>query len=379
MVKLNLIATAAFGLESVVALELKNLGINDVMVENGKVQFFGDYSTIARTNLWLRTADRVLIKAGEFYAESFEELFEKTKALPWEEFLPENANFPVTGKAVRSRLMSVSDCQAIVKKAIVERLKGKYRLNWFPEDGPEFKIEVSLLKDLATLTIDTSGAGLHKRGYRKLTGRAPLRETLAAALVILSRWREDRALADPFCGSGTIPVEAALIGLNIAPGVNREFAFTKWPWFPKKELELAREEARSKQRNLKLLIYGSDISEDELSYARYHAKAAGVEKSIRFFKKDFREVKFAEEYGWLISNLPYGERIGDGREVEKLYRELKILREKLPTWSFYFLSSHPAFEKLYGRKADKRRKLYNGKIETHFYQFFGPKSPKIIL
>ena len=377
--KLNLIATAAFGLEAVVALELKKLGFNDVMVENGKVHFFGDFAAIARTNLWLRTADRVQIKVGEFYAQSFEELFTKTKALPWEQFLPENAKFPVEGKAVASKLMSVSDCQAIVKKAIVERLKEKYYTSWFPEDGPEFTIEVSLLKDLATLTIDTSGAGLHKRGYRKLTGRAPLRETLAAALVLLARWREDRALSDPFCGSGTIPVEAALIGQNIAPGLKREFAFSKWPWFPKKELELAREEARSKQRNLKLLIYGSDISEEELSYARYHAKAAGVEKSIRFFKKDFREVSFKEEYGWLISNLPYGERIGDVREVERLYWDLKTLREKLPTWSFYFLTSHPVFEKFYGRKADKRRKLYNGKIETQFYQFFGPKPPKIIL
>jgi putative N6-adenine-specific DNA methylase len=243
MDKIELIATAAFGLEAVVAKELKELGYKDQMVENGRVTFYGDELAVCRANLWLRTADRVLLKMGEFKAESFEELFEQTKALPWPDWLPVNAEFPVTGKSIKSKLFSVPDCQAIVKKAIVEKMKSKHKMQWFEETGPRYKVEIGLLKDTATLTVDTSGAGLHKRGYRELTAAAPLRETLAAAMVLLSKWPADRALIDPFCGSGTIPIEAALIGLNIAPGLRREFDAQAWPNIPATLWRQARQEA----------------------------------------------------------------------------------------------------------------------------------------
>ncbi|HHV71291.1 MAG TPA: class I SAM-dependent RNA methyltransferase, partial [Clostridia bacterium] len=263
MAKIELIATAAFGLEAVVAQELRNLGYTDLKVENGKVTFSGDESAICRTNLWLRSADRVLVKIGEFKATSFEELFQQTKALPWPDWIPADANFPVEGKSIKSQLYSVPDCQAIVKKAVVEKMKTKYGNQWFPETGPRYTIEVALLKDIATLTIDTSGAGLHKRGYRKLSAKAPLKETLAAAMIYLAHWFDDRVLIDPLCGSGTIPIEAALIGLNIAPGLYRQFAAENWPNLPQKLWQAAREEAQDLIKpDRELRIYGSDINKE---------------------------------------------------------------------------------------------------------------------
>jgi len=377
MYKIHLIATSAFGIEAVVGRELKKLGYEDQFIENGRVTFAGDESAICRANLWLRTADRVLVKMGEFKALSFEELFEGTKALPWHEWIPENAEFPVEGKSVDSKLFSVPDCQAIVKKAVVEKLKEKYKKEWFEETGPLYKIEISLLKDIATLTIDTSGPGLHKRGYRKLVGGAPLKETLACAMILISRWNKDRVLIDPFCGSGTIPIEAALIGKNIAPGLNRGFAAENWPRIPGKLWQIAREEARDLiYRDQELRIQGSDIDEEAMSLARYHAKRAGVEEYLHLQRLPVADVRSRYKYGFIICNPPYGERLGETREVEKLYRQMGQVFSSLDTWSYYVLTSHPEFEKLFGRKADKKRKLYNGRIMCNYYQFFGPPPPK---
>ncbi|NLZ93834.1 MAG: class I SAM-dependent RNA methyltransferase [Firmicutes bacterium] len=371
MTKIELIATAAFGLEAVVAKELKELGYTDQMVENGRVTFYGDEAAICRTNLWLRSADRVLVKVGEFEATTFAELFEQTKALPWQEWLPVNAEFPVSGKSVKSKLFSVSDCQAIVKKAIVEKLKQTYKQTWFEETGPLYKIEVGLLKDRATLTIDTSGAGLHKRGYRELTARAPLRETLAAALVRLSKWPADHVLADPFCGSGTIPIEAAMLALNIAPGLKRSFSAEKWPNIPRRLWQQARTEAKDaimRQRALRIL--GTDIDNKVLSLARHHARLAGVESQIHFQRLPFADFRSRFEQGFVICNPPYGERLGEKREAEALYRQMQEVFAKMPTWSVFVITSHKGFEKLYGRPADKKRKLYNGRIECHYYQYW---------
>lgn len=377
MGKIHLIATSAFGIEAVVGRELQKLGYTDQYIENGKVTFSGDESAICKTNLWLRTADRVLLKMGEFKALSFEELFEQTKALPWEQWIPEDGEFPVDGKSVDSKLFSISDCQAIVKKAIVERLKTKYKCEWFKETGPRYRIEVSLLKDMATLTIDTSGAGLHKRGYRKLVGGAPLKETMACALIQISRWRPDRALFDPFCGSGTIPIEAAMIGLNMAPGLNREFDAEKWPNIPKTLWVEERKQARNMVKtDLELKIQGTDISEDAISLARYHAKMAGVDKNIHIQRMPMSDIRSKYKYGFIICNPPYGERLGQMKEIEKLYREMGTVFSSLDTWSYYVISSHPEFEKLFGRKANKKRKLYNGRILCNYYQFYGPPPPK---
>lgn len=377
MAKMHLIATSAFGIEAVVGRELKKLGYEDQLVENGKVIFSGDENAICRSNLWLRTADRVLVKVGEFRALSFEELFEQTKALPWEDWIPENAEFPVEGKSVDSKLASVPDCQAIVKKAVVEKLKQKYKRDWFEETGPRYRIEVALLKDMATLTIDTSGAGLHKRGYRKLVSGAPLKETLASAMILVSRWNADRVLIDPFCGSGTIPIEAALIGRNIAPGLNREFAADAWPNIPKHLWQNARKEARELIRqDRELRIQGSDIDEEVMSLARYHAREAGVEEDIHLQRMPMADIKSRYKYGFIICNPPYGERLSEMKEVEKLYRQMGTVFKDFDTWSCYVLAAHPEFEKFFGRKADKKRKLYNGRILCNYYQFFGPPPPK---
>lgn len=379
MAKIELIATATFGLEAIVAREVRNLGYLDTKTENAKVEFTADESGICRANLWLRSADRVLVKVGQFSALSFEELFEGTKSLPWEIWLPENAKFPVSGKSVNSKLFSVPDCQAIVKKAIVEKMKQRYRKQWFEESGPEYPIEVALLKDMVTLTIDTSGAGLHKRGYRKLSAPAPLKETLAAAMVQLSFWNPERMLIDPFCGSGTIPIEAALIGLNIAPGLNREFIAEKWPQIPASIWEQAREEARdSIRRDLKLKIIGTDIDDSVLSLARYHRRMAGLDEQIHLQRLPVSELRSSRKYGCIICNPPYGERIGAPKEVESLYREMAKTFGLLDTWSIYILTAYQGFERVYGRKADRRRKLYNGRIECQFYQYFGPKPPRKI-
>lgn len=375
--KIELIATSAFGLEAVVARELRDLGYPEVTVENGRVTFTAGLDSVCRANMWLRTADRVLLKIGEFRAETFDELFEKTKALPWPDWITPDAAFPVEGKSVNSKLFSVPDCQAIVKKAIVERMKLRHKTDWFEETGPRYRVEVALLKDTATLTIDTSGAGLHKRGYRKLGSDAPLKETLAAGMILLSYWNPERAMIDPFCGSGTIPIEAALIGLGIAPGMKREFDAEKWPSVPGLMWKRAREEALDRViRQRKLKVHGFDIDGEVLSLARYHARLAGLEEVVTFQQKPVAELMSRHGYGYIICNPPYGMRLGEMPDVERLYREMGRVFRGLETWSYYILTAHPGFERLIGRRADKKRKLYNGRIQCNFYQYFGPRPPR---
>lgn len=377
MSKIQLIASAVFGTEAIVGRELKWLGYEDQFIQDGSVTFAGDEEAIARTNMWLRSAGRILIKVGEFKALSFEELFEGTKALPWEDWIPEDAEFPVVGKSINSKLFSVPDCQAIVKKAIVERLKLKYKKQWFEETGPRYKVEIGLLKDVATLTIDTSGAGLHKRGYRKIVGEAPIKETLASAMLLISHWNKDRVLWDPFCGSGTIPIEAAMIGLDMAPGLNREFAADKWTNISSQYWVNARKETKDMLKlDRKLRITGTDIDEEAVSLARYHAKMAGVDQHIHFQRLPMKEVSSRFEYGCFITNPPYGERLGEEKEVEELYKEMGRTFNKFDTWSYYIITSHPGFEKLFGKPASKRRKLYNGMLQCNYYQYFGPRPPR---
>ncbi len=377
MSQLTLIATAAFGLEAIVKRELQQLGYEPTSVEDGRVRFVGDAAAIARCNLWLRCAERVLLEIGEFEARDFGELFDRTHALAWDEWLPVDAEFPVRGRSVKSQLHSVPDCQRIVKKAIVERLKKAYRRDWFDESGPCYPLDVTLLRDRATLTIDTSGAGLHKRGYRKLVGKAPLRETLAAALVQLSYWNESRPFADPCCGSGTIPIEAALIGRNIAPGLNRSFVADEWPQVDAGLWGQARAEARDVIReSLDFRINGTDIDTTALSLARQHAAAAGVTDDIHFQQKPLAEFSTPHKYGCLIINPPYGERLGEQEDAEGLYRQMGRQFADLETWSAYVLTSHPHFERLYGKKAGRRRKLYNARIACTYYQYPGPRPPR---
>ena len=379
MNQFDIIATSAMGLESLVAKEVRNLGY-DCQVENGKIMYKGDQSAIARSNLWLRTADRVKIRVAEFKAYSFDDLFEKTKALNWEDYLPLNAEFPVSGKSVKSKLYSVPDCQAIVKKAIVDRMKSKYRqVTWFAENGPLFKIEVSILKDVVTLTIDTSGAGLHKRGYRTEQGEAPLKETLAAALVMLTNWKPDMPFIDPFCGSGTIPIEAALIGQNIAPGFNREFISESWPWMDEKVWDAARNEAEELANYDQALdITGSDIDHRMVEIAKANSFEAGLGDLVAFKQMQVRDISTRKEYGVIVGNPPYGERLGEKKAVEQMYREMGEAFRKLDTWSIYMITSHPNFEQNFGRPATKKRKLFNGFIRTDFYQYWGKRPPKRI-
>jgi putative N6-adenine-specific DNA methylase len=376
MEKFELIATAAMGLEALVAKEVRDLGY-DCKVDNGKISFSGDGLAIARANLWLRTADRIKIKVGEFRATSFDELFEKTKALEWERYLPEDAEFPVSGKSVKSKLFSVSDCQAIVKKAIVERLKSHYkRSTRLEESGPKYKIEVALFKDIATITIDTSGTGLHKRGYRRDQGGAPLKETLAAALVMLTNWTPDMPFIDPFTGSGTIAIEAALIGQNIAPGFNREFISETWPLISQKEWDQARNEAEDLAKYDQALdITGSDIDHRMVKIAEENAFEAGLGGIVSFKQMRVQDLTVKQEYGVIVGNPPYGERLGEKQEVEKMYREMGQVFAPLETWSIYILTSQPEFERLYGKPATKKRKLFNGFIRTDYYQYWG-KKPK---
>jgi putative N6-adenine-specific DNA methylase len=374
MGEVQLIATAAFGLEAVVARELENLGYTGRQVENGRVLFVADHTAIPRTNLWLRSADRVQLLLGEFTARSFDELFEGTKALPWEDWIPVDGEFPVQGKSIKSQLHSVPDCQAIVKKAVVERLKQKYKVQWFQETGPRYSIQVAILKDRATLTIDTSGAGLHKRGYRAEGGQAPIKETLAAALVQLSHWQPQRLLLDPFCGSGTILIEAALIGDNIAPGLTRRFAAEDWPQLDRAMWQSARSEASGAIEDNPLKLQGSDIDEKIIATARRNADNAGVADKIHFQRRELTEVRCSVKYGCLITNPPYGERLEGA--TAKLYREMGNVFAPWDTWSIYVITSEEEFEKYYGRKADKKRKLYNGRIECDYYQFIGPPPPR---
>ncbi|SFC46017.1 putative N6-adenine-specific DNA methylase [Bacillus sp. OV322] len=374
MKQYDIIATSAMGLESVVAKEVRDLGY-DCQVENGKIMYKGDAKTIARSNMWLRSADRVKIKVGEFKATSFDELFEKTKALRWEDFLTADAEFPVSGKSVKSALYSVPDCQAIVKKAIVERMKKQYNhVSWFEENGPLYKIEVSIHKDIAVITLDTSGAGLHKRGYRSGQGEAPLKETLAAALIMLTNWNPDKPFIDPFCGSGTIPIEAAMIGQNIAPGFNREFVSEEWPIFGAEVWEEARQEAEDLAKyDQHLDISGYDIDHKMVEIAKVNSFEAGFADLISFKQMQVRDLTTKKEFGVIVGNPPYGERIGEQRAVEQMYKEMGQALSKLDTWSIYMITSHPDFEKFYGKQATKKRKLFNGFIRTDYYQYWGKR------
>jgi 23S rRNA (guanine2445-N2)-methyltransferase / 23S rRNA (guanine2069-N7)-methyltransferase len=374
---LELIATAAAGTEAVVKRELAALGYTARTVTPGRLLFQGDGIAICRANLWLRSGERVLLHMGSFPATDFGALFDGTAALPWEQWVPKDAEFPVQGRSHRSQLSSVPACQRIVKRAIVKRLQEAYHIEHLPDMGPLCSIEISLRDDVAMLTLDTTGVGLHKRGYRRLVGEAQLRETLAATLVQLSFWRPGRVLADPFCGTGTIPIEAALIGRNVAPGLRREFVAETWPTLDARNWQLAREEARDSIRpalSERLLAY--DIDPEALSLARYHAEQAGVAEDIHWQERPFAELRAKAEYGCIITNPPYGERMGADAEIEQLYQTFPLVLRRLPTWSHYILSARPDLEDLVGQRADRRRKLYNGPLECTYYQFHGPRPPR---
>ena len=375
----DLIATSTFGIEAIVRREVEDLGYNITNVSDGKVTYTSDAEGIALSNLWLRSADRVLLKMGEFKATSFEDLYNFTYDLPWEKWITPDAKFTVTGKSVKSGLYSVPDCQSIVKKAIVDRLSKHYNIKWFPETGPEYTVQVSILKDIATLTIDTTGSvGLHKRGYRDKQGGAPLKETLAAALIQISYWNKDRTLYDPFCGSGTIPIEAAMIARNIAPGLNREFASSHWPQLGDKLWKEVRQEAYdSIDLDTKLSIHGSDIDRHGISVAKENAAAAGVDDCIFFFVKSAHKSELPHRnYGVVITNPPYGKRLGEREQVQMLHKSLANMLNTDPTWSSYIITSQNTLESDFGKKANKRRKLFNGRIPVEFYQYFGPRPPR---
>lgn len=375
----NLVATAASGLEALVGKELRDLGI-PCQVENGKALFEGTMETIATANLWLRTADRIKIIVGEFDAFSFDELFEKVKALPWEDYLPMDAEFPVAGKSIKSKLYSTPDCQAITKKAIVNRLREIYhRPATVPlaETGAFFQLEVALLKDHVTLTIDTTGPSLFKRGYRIDKGGAPLKENMAAALVALTNWRKDRPFYDPVCGSGTICIEAALIGHNIAPGFNRAFVCETWDWFDATIFEKVREEADAKaDYDIQLDIMGSDINGKMIEIAKANAEEIGLGDSITFKQLALKDFTTDKEYGVMVANPPYGERLGEEETARKLYKEIGAVFRPLKTWSKYILTSDLDFEIYYGVRATKKRKLYNGAIRTDLFQYWGERPPR---
>ena len=372
MAQIELIATAPMGLEALVAREIKDLGYEDMDVDNGSVTFRADESAICRANLWLRTADRILVKMGQFPATTFEELFQGTRALPWDEWIPAEGNFHINGRSHKSQLSSVPASQGVVEKAIVERMRQKYKLDWFPKTGAKYSVEVSLLKDVATLTLDTTGPSLHKRGYRKLTAEAPIKETLAAAMIMLSRWHPERPFMDPMCGSGTIPIEAALIAHNMAPGLHREFSAEKWGRIGDSLWQTARDEAFDLVNyDRAVQIMGSDVNAEVLELAAHHVRAAGLTKSITLKKQAVNQVKTDLKYGYLICNPPYGERLGEREEVEDLYRALGRMTRELPEWSVFVITAHKEFERFYGRRADKKRKLYNGRIECDLYQYHG--------
>ena len=374
MTMVKLIATATFGLEAVVKRELQSLGYTDLKVSDGKVTFPAGTEAIPRANIRLRTADRLLLQMGEFKALTFDELFTKTKALPWGEWITIDGKFTVNGKSVNSKLFSISDCQAIVKKAVVEKLKEKYHVEWFAETGPEFTIQVALLNDTATLTIDTSGTGLHKRGYRREAGTAPLKETLAAAMIQLSYWNKNRLLLDPFCGSGTIPIEAAMIGRNIAPGLQRRFASEKWPSLADTDWKKARAEGLGAiDQETIIRIAASDIDPKMIAVAKENAVRAGVDDCIDFTVKPFSKSKIDEKFGVMITNPPYGERLGQEKEIREIYQAMGRLFRGDPTWSSYILTGSEDFEKLYGAPAHRRRKLYNGNIKVDYYQYYGQR------
>jgi hypothetical protein len=377
--KYELFAPCHFGLEAVLKREIIDLGYEVTEVVDGRVSFEGDEEAIARCNVFLRTTERVMLKVGSFKAVTFDELFEKTKALPWENFIPKDGKFWVKkASSIKSKLFSPSDIQRIVKKAIVDRLSGKYNILRFPEDGSEYPIRITILKDEVTVGLDTSGESLHKRGYRRLTVKAPITETLAAALISLTPWKKDRLLIDPFCGSGTIPIEAALIGLNIAPGMKRDFQAMAWDnILPKSLFKEAKKEAEDLiDRETKLSIQGYDLDTSALDAARGNLSFAGLEGNIHFQQRDMRDISSAKKYGFIITNPPYGERLEEKEAMPQLYREMGKAFQRLDEWSYYIITGFEDAPKYFGRKPDKNRKIYNGMMKTYFYSYQGAKPPR---
>ncbi len=380
MSRIELIAPCHFGLEAVLKKEITDLGYEIVQVEDGRVTFCGEEEAISRANIFLRTAERVLLKIGKIRAVTFEELFEKVKALPWERYVPSDGKFWVTkASSVKSRLFSPSDIQSIVKKAIVERLKTVYHMEWFPETGAEYPIRVSFMKDEATICLDTTGLSLHKRGYRTMVSKAPIKETLAAALILLTPWKKDRILVDPFCGSGTIPIEAAMIAANMAPGMNRSFTAEKWTNLLKRKCWYqAVDEAEDLiDRKISADIQGYDLDGEIIKAARQNAEAAGVDHLIHLQQRPLSALSHPKKYGFLISNPPYGERLEEKEHLPDLYTEIGERFAALDSWSMYLITSYEEAEHYIGRKADKNRKIYNGMLKTYYYQFLGPKPPRM--
>ena len=373
------ISPCHFGMEAILKREIYDLGYDIVKVEDGRVTYEGDMETICRANIHLRTTERVLLKVGEFHAETFDELFEAVKAIPWENYLPVDAKFWVTkASSVKSKLFSPSDIQSIVKKAIVERLKTYYEVNWFEETGASYPLRVFLNKDEVTIGIDTSGESLHKRGYRVLSSKAPITETLAAALIMLTPWRKDRILVDPFCGSGTFPIEAAMMAANIAPGLNRNFLCEDWKnLISRKYWYQVKEEAQDiMDLNVQTDIQGYDLDGTIVKYARENAVRAGVDKLIHFQQRDVKELSHPKKYGFIITNPPYGERLEEKENLPALYETIGARYKELDSWSMYLITAYKDAERYIGREADKNRKIYNGMMKTYFYQFMGPKPPK---
>ncbi len=375
----ELIAPCHFGLEAVLKKEIYDLGYDITKVEDGRVTFIGDEEAICRANIFLRTAERVLLKAGQFHAETFEELFEGIKAISWENYIPEDGKFWVAkASSIKSKLFSPSDIQSIAKKAMVEQLKQKYHVNWFEETGASYPVRIFLMKDEVTVAIDTSGESLHRRGYRTMTSKAPITETLAAALIMLTPWRKDRILIDPFCGSGTFPIEAAMMAAGIAPGVNRDFTAESWTNLIDKQLWYDAVEEAEEQVNteIEVDIQGYDIDGEVIKAARENAKRAGVEHLIHFQQRPVNALSHPKKYGFIITNPPYGERLEEKQALPQLYTEIGEAFRKMDSWSAYMISSYEETERYIGRKADKNRKIYNGMLKTYFYQFLGPKPPK---
>lgn len=379
MSRMELIAPCHFGLEAVLKREIIDIGYDIIRVEDGRVVYLGDEEALVRGNIFLRSAERILLKVAEFEARTFEELFENTKEIPWEDYLPRDAKFWVTkASSIKSKLFSSSDIQSIVKKAIVERMKQTYHQNWFEESGAAYPIRIFLYKDKVTVAFDSSGDSLHKRGYRLLHGKAPLSETLASALILLTPWKKDRILVDPFCGSGTFPIEAALIGTNRAPGMNRRFEAQNWENLIEKKLwNDALEEAHDLiDDSVKMDIQGYDIDYKMLKIARENAKMAGVDKHIHFQERPVSELSHPKKYGFIITNPPYGERLEEKKDLPMLYGQIGDVFSKLDTWSKYVLTAYEDAEKYIGKKATKNRKIYNGMMKTYLYQYLGPKPPK---
>lgn len=379
MSRFEFIAPCHFGLESVLKREITDLGYEIVKAEDGRITFAGDETAFCRGNIFLRTTERILLKVDKFKAETFEELFENTKEIPWENYIPPNGKFWVAkATSIKSKLFSPSDIQSIMKKAIVERLKKVYKIEWFPEDGNEYPIRVTFMKDEITIGIDTSGESLHRRGYRKLASKAPITETLAAALIMLTPWKKDRILIDPFCGSGTIPIEAAMIGANIAPGMNRSFLAENWTeLIPKKAWYQAIEEANDVMlHDIDMSIQGYDMDGEIIKAARQNAALAEVEQYIHFQQRPVKELSHSKKYGFIITNPPYGERLEEKAALPALYKEIGQAFNGLDSWSYFIITSYEDAQKYIGRKADKNRKIYNGMLKTYFYQYMGPKPPK---